>query len=267
MYEAGASGNVIAVKLKIRQTTIYNVFQRYRQRGSIQTAKRPGRPRKLTDRDLRELGRIIQHLRKMKAPEICNLMLKEVSTRTIRQKAHEMVFFFSRVAAKKPFINEDQRKRRLTFARDHQHWTINNWKKVIWTNESSFEIGKQYQQVMVWRTTREKVKSSCLVPTFKSGRSSIMVWGAFIGERTSPLVIMPPKRRTAKDFIEIVYEGAWPMDPKFRSIQFFFLIKDGAPVHKAKISEDWRHSNNIKKTRLASPVPRPQSDRESLEKF
>lgn len=143
-------------------------------------------------------------------------------------------FFFSRVAAKKPFINEDQRKRRLTFARDHQHWTINNWKKVIWTNESSFEIGKQYQQVMVWRTTREKVKSSCLVPTFKSGRSSIMVWGAFIGERTSPLVIMPPKRRTAKDFIEIVYEGAWPMDPKFRSIQFFFFNQRWGPSPQGK---------------------------------
>lgn len=192
MYKGGTSGNAIAVKLGIPRSTVYNILNRFKKRGTVKSKKRTGRPRKLNSHDLRELGRVFKHSRKMKATELSNLIMKDVSTRTIRRRAHEMGYFL-RVAAKKPFINEDQRRRRLTFPRKDQDWTVEDWMKVIWTDESSFEIGKISQQAMVWRTPQEKFKPDCLAPTFKSGRASIMIWGAFIGESTSPLVIMPPK--------------------------------------------------------------------------
>ena len=47
----------------------------------------------------------------------------------------------------------------------------------------------------------------CLTPTFKSGRTSIMVWGAFTSTYKLPLIAMPPNRRTAINFVEIVYDG------------------------------------------------------------
>lgn len=150
MYDAGFSGNEIVSKLAIPRTTIYNVLKRFRDRGTIKSSKRSGRPRKLTDRDLRELGRLIKNRQKLKASEIRNSIVQDVSTRTIRRRAHELGFY-ARVAAKKPNSANEQKKRRLTFACEHCHWTIEDWMKVIWTNESSFEIGKDSQQVMVWR--------------------------------------------------------------------------------------------------------------------
>lgn len=71
-----------------------------------------------------------------------------------------------------------------------------------------------------------------LGPTFKSGRTSVMIWGAFTGYEKCPIVIMPPDRRTIGDFVDIVYEGCLSGfyfmhdDP-----QSLMLMEDGAPVH------------------------------------
>lgn len=267
MYEAGASGNVIAVKLKIRQTTIYNVLQRYRQRGSIQTAKRPGRPRKLTDRDLRELGRIIKHLRKMKAPEICNLMLKEVSTRTIRQKAHEMVFFFQGWLPRSHLLMKIKEKDGLPLP--------------VIINIGQSTIGRRLSGPMSpalklvnntskwWSGERLERKSNPAAWSPHSRVGGPLSWCGVHSLAREPPLLLSCRQSDAppKILLKLCMRALGPWIQSFDRSNFFFLIKDGAPVHKAKISEDWRHSNDIKKTRLASPVPRPQSDRESLEKF
>ncbi|KAK1788811.1 hypothetical protein P4O66_002620 [Electrophorus voltai] len=43
-------------------------------------------------------------------------------------------------ARKKPFINEKQRRARLKFAKDHKYWTIEDWSKVIFSDECSFQL-------------------------------------------------------------------------------------------------------------------------------
>jgi hypothetical protein len=51
----------------------------------------------------------------------------------------------------------------------------------------------------VWQRPYERYAWDCIAPTFKSGRASVMVWGAFIGFDKRPLVIMPPDKRTTSD--------------------------------------------------------------------
>ena len=80
---------------------------------------------------------------------------------------------------------------------------MDGWKKVIWTDESCFEIGKILGRIRVWRCTSERFNNSCLAPIFKSRRTFVMVWGAFTGFDKCPLVIMPTNRRSAHDFVEI----------------------------------------------------------------
>ncbi|CAA9501973.1 MAG: hypothetical protein AVDCRST_MAG96-2018 [uncultured Segetibacter sp.] len=101
---------------------------------------------------------------------------------------------------------------------------------------------------MVWRRASERYSLSCLAPTFKSGRTSVMVWGAFSGFDKCPLVVMPSHKHTAKDFVDIVYEG--------RLSGFYFmhdspnnliLMEDGAPVHRSAYSNLWREAHGIKK--------------------
>ena len=89
---------------------------------------------------------------------------------------------------------------------------------VIWTDEASFEIGKNSWQVKVWWRSYERYSWDCLAPTFKSERTFFMIWGAFTGYEKCFFVIMPSDRQTSADFVDIVYEG--------RLSGFYFMHDD-----------------------------------------
>jgi hypothetical protein len=149
-----------------------------------------------------------------------------------------------------------QKADRLAFAHAYESWTFEDWCNVIWTDESSFEIGKSLRQVRVWRKMNEKYNMDCVAPTFKSGRTSVMVWGAFTGFDKSPLVMSPSDKRSSSDFVSIVYEGALSGfyflhdDP-----EQLILMEDGAPVHRSALPLQWRRAHGMKKLNWPANSP------------
>ena len=45
--------------------------------------------------------------------------------------------FHGRAAAYKPKINMGNVKRRLEWCKTHSHWTLEQWIRILWSNESS----------------------------------------------------------------------------------------------------------------------------------
>ena len=135
-----------------------------------------------------------------------------------------------------------------TKAFEHQKWTSEEWEKVIWTYESTFEVKKTSQQITVWRKIDERYNVEFLSPTFKSGHTSIMVWSAFTATPKLPLIAMLPCRRTAIDFVEIAYDGVLgPFLDAQGDARRLVLMEDGAPVHRNKALTTWRENHNIEK--------------------
>ena len=129
-------------------------------------------------------------------------------------------------------------KLRSAFAKEHKHKTVEQWKLVIWSDESSFEIGAYSHETLVWRTTSQKFHPQCLTPTFKYGRMSIMVWGAITATSKCFLILIPYRQRTNMDFMEIVCEA--------RLLLYFYhhatheelvFMLDGAPIHTARVTK------------------------------
>ncbi|CEI85621.1 Putative Glutamine amidotransferase [Rhizopus microsporus] len=133
----------------------------------------------------------------------------------------------------------------LVVTKGDQYDTVDDWKKVIWTDESSFEIGKLSSQPRVWRNASEKFKKECLAPTFKSGRTSIMVWGAIAGGKKSKLVFMKKGMRASADFINQVYEPV--LLDFYKSLDSPVLMRDGTPIYRAKIAAEWRKAKGTNK--------------------
>ena len=52
------------------------------------------------------------------------------------------------VKVKKPFLSKGHRRRRLEFALEHQHWTLDDWKRVIWSDET--KINRVGSDGRVW---------------------------------------------------------------------------------------------------------------------
>lgn len=112
------------------------------------------------------------------------------------------------VATKKPFLSPKYIKGRFKFARRHLHWRVEDWSEVMWTDKLSFKIGKDSRQIRVWWKSYKWYHWDCIARTFKSGRASIMVWGAFTSSSKCYLVSIPPNKCKALESLDVVYQSA-----------------------------------------------------------
>uniref|UniRef100_A0A9J8B3Q7 Transposable element Tc1 transposase n=1 Tax=Cyprinus carpio carpio TaxID=630221 RepID=A0A9J8B3Q7_CYPCA len=75
---------------------------------------------------------------------------------------------------------------RLTWATEKQHWTVAQWSKVLFSDESKFCMSFGNQGARVWRKTGEKEMPKCLKSSVKYPQS-VMVWGAMSAAGVGPL--------------------------------------------------------------------------------
>jgi hypothetical protein len=87
--------------------------------------------------------------------------------------------FGSRRPIRKPLITTINKKKRVAWCKKYLHWTSDDWKRVLWSDESRFTIFCTDGHVKIWRNPHEAMDPSCLVPTVHSSGGGIMVWGSF----------------------------------------------------------------------------------------
>ena len=141
----------ISSTLEVPLTTVKDAFYHFLEYDSTIDKRRSGRPPIFSERDLRELLRLIEANRRISIRDIQKGWPTKVSARTIQRMVHSLGLR-SCVARKKPFLSENHKKARLQWARERRDCGIQKWNKVIWTDESSVEIGKFSRQVRIWRT-------------------------------------------------------------------------------------------------------------------
>ena len=71
------------------------------------------------------------------------------------------------VALRKPLITKANQKKRLWFAREHKDWTVEDWKKVMWSDESRLTLFQSDGSIRVRREAGEVMHPSCLCRLYK----------------------------------------------------------------------------------------------------
>ena len=168
MRRAGAKLRSIVEKSKVPLSTVKDPLRKHAARGTSRTAPRSGRPTKLTARDVRSIQRSVRSNRRDSLPATASNLATLVSRSTLRRTLHEPRFKCC-VVVKRPYLTDRHVKARLEFARTHADWTEDDWAEVVWTDESSFEIGANVREIRVWFTLSEKYLPECLSPSLKSG--------------------------------------------------------------------------------------------------
>jgi transposase len=89
---------------------------------------------------------------------------------------------------RKPGLNAVQRASRLTFCLEHKDWTLEDWKRVIWSDETSVILGQRRGTVRLWRSSNEAYERTCIRRRWK-GYSEFMFWGCFSWDKKGPCYI------------------------------------------------------------------------------
>ncbi len=81
------------------------------------------------------------------------------------------------------------RQRRLTWAKEKNNWTVAQWSKVLFLDESKFCISFGNQGPRVWRKGGEARRPGCLKSRVKFPQS-VMIWGAMSSAGVGPLCFL-----------------------------------------------------------------------------
>ncbi|GFT19060.1 transposable element Tcb1 transposase [Trichonephila clavipes] len=150
---------------------------------------------------------------------------------------------YVKTARPKPLLTKFQRKRRLTWAREHSLWTIKDWEKVIFSDESQFCISGNQSSTYVRRRTHEEFSPQRLQPTVKHP-TNVMVWGCMSSHGVGRLHIV---RGTVKaiDYIEILQNKLLSTARDLFGNQSWIFQDDNAPCHRAKVVQKWLKDHTV----------------------
>ncbi|KAI1520645.1 HTH-Tnp-Tc3-2 domain containing protein [Pyrenophora tritici-repentis] len=152
----------------------------------VQDASRSGRPAKQTEE-------------KTCADVAGGLSLKgvEISASTVWRVLREAGYKKTK-PTRKPGLTQEMRSARLKWAIDHRDWTLEDWKNVIWTDETSVVINHRRGGYRIWRRADERVVKSCIRERWK-GYSEFMFWGCFSYDKKGPCYFYQPETKAERE--------------------------------------------------------------------
>ncbi|KAI2662327.1 Transposable element Tc1 transposase [Labeo rohita] len=115
--------------------------------------KKCGRKRCTTNQKNHSLERLVKQNRFKNLGEL-NKEWTEAGVKTSRATTHRLVKEFGyscRIPLVNPLLNHRQRQRHLTWAKEKKKWTVAQWSKVLFSDESKFCISFGKQGPRVWK--------------------------------------------------------------------------------------------------------------------
>jgi transposase len=142
-----------------------------------------GRPSKLSSANIRHAQRLISSGKADTAVDVAkvlaNVTNQSVSAQTVRRSL-KVAGMKAVVKKKRPFLSKKHRKERMDFALTHQDWTVEDWKKVVWSDETKINRLGSDGRKWVWKKAGKDLSDRLVQGTKKFGGGSVMVWGCML---------------------------------------------------------------------------------------
>ena len=152
-----------------------------RDRPAASKATSRGPPRRLSDRQERIVKRLILSGKCNTAAEIArqasSLKLPKASSRTF-QRVLRRQGLVSRVKPEKPAVTMLHMSRRLAWARHYRNWTVSDWEKDIFSDETKLLRVNARGRSWYWSLRGDRSLGAGTVKASKKfGGGSLLMWG------------------------------------------------------------------------------------------
>jgi transposase len=139
----------------------------------------------------------------------------------------------------KPLLSSKNVKERLNFAKAHQYWTVDDWRRVIFSDETKINRFGSDGCKWAWIRDGETVQNRHVKQTVKHGGGSIMILGCMTAQgagymcKIDTIMDQHLYRSILEDeFVKTIeWYGLVPRDVIFQ--------QDNDPKHKAKSVQNW----------------------------
>lgn len=259
LLQDGRSTREVATMVGISQQSVSNIVQENKENIPNNLG---GRPRKLSLGAAEYAKAMIKRGRvktAVAATKILNQELPEpVSARTVRRGLCEVGLEAEKVK-KRPALKKTQIKLRKLFAKKYREWTIDDWSRVVFSDESKVNRissdGLQYRWV-----DRAEISDRAVQGTVKFGGGNIKVWACFswygpgyITKIDDTMDAALYKQILQEELHESLEE--WNLDGGDYVFQH-----DNDPKHTARIVQDYlksKHLTEYEGTLLMWPAQSP----------
>lgn len=179
----GLSDDVIARRINLHRTTIHRLLTRYQESGGNPYYRRPkpGRPHKLQERDARHAALLLARGDVTNVTEIVRTSFPDVSRHTMGRALHKYGLV-CRVRRRRPWISPPNKAKRKAWALEHLEWTVEDWKRIIFSDESKFMLFKSDGRQYCWIRPGMALDPRFTQKVIKYGGGSVMVWGCITRE-------------------------------------------------------------------------------------
>ena len=257
MLQGGVSQSDVGRHFAVHRSVIHRAWQRFQATGQYSARPRSGRPRATTRREDQYVVLSARRQRFVTArrlqTDLQTATGTRVSTQTVRNRLHQAGLQARRPAQRVP-LNQRQRQTRLNWGRQHGHWRLNKWRRVVFTDESRFSLDFNDGRQQVWRQPGERFAACTVAEHDRYGGGSLMVWGGIWAGGRTDLVVF---RRGALNANRYLTEVIRPhVIPQMRRLGGGYLfMDDNAPCHRAHVIRNELNNNNI--ARLDWPARSP----------
>ncbi|ERL94977.1 hypothetical protein D910_12249 [Dendroctonus ponderosae] len=89
----------------------------------------------------------------------------------------------------------------LEFAKRHMDWDLDDWKKVLFTDEVRVGLKSSDGRVFIWSRLGKRYRQACMVPQLAFRGGSIMFWSGISLEAREDLVVIRGRSLTSQKCI------------------------------------------------------------------
>jgi transposase len=243
-HKLGHTKAAIARAVGCDRTTV-SKFLTARASGAIKK-RRSGRPRILDTPKRKALKESVlqnKNTRRQNLSEITKNFQKTlkgipISEKTIRRAlAEEGVR--SCQPRPKPLITAKNKANRLAWALERRSWTVEDWKKIIWSDESTFSQFRKSGWGRVWREPQEEFHEDCIASTVKHS-PSIMFWACFSYFDLGPIVPLLGRVNGVAHCETLAAYAIPTIQAQARKFKKKFSFQeDNAPAHTATVARSF----------------------------
>ena len=170
------------------RNTIIRFRQRFQQTGGVADRRRPGRPRVTNPRTDRFITQT--HLRRRLQTATSSARQYGISKLTVLRHLRQAR---QPIRPRRPYVGQVltacHRTARLHWAQRHFRRARQQWARVLFSDESRFNLSHYDGRIRVFRRRGERFADNCLIERDRFGGGSVMVRGGIMGRRKTNLIV------------------------------------------------------------------------------